>query len=532
MQSHGRADDWTADVKVSDRHQRLSIVFVAAAFVLCQLAFILDLNHSILTYALDDPYIHLVLARSIAAGHYGFNPTEFSSPSSSIAWPFLLAPFVWIGIGTIAPAIINTIALLLTTYLLHLWLTDEMGADGLAASVLTVAIVVGSNLVNMVFVGMEHSLQILLGFLVCRGISRIERGQRPAGWAFWMAVVVAPLVRYEMLAISGVAIVFAAWRTKQLMAPCGAALCIVLTVGGFAAFLARNGPWWVPASVIAKNDYFGTALISVQRLAIDFLDNAGSQSGALLALLAALSVAGAMRRPDKTCYAVMAVLWMLAELVAGQVSWFRRYELWAITSLCFVAVSTWAPIGEWSGKLRRVPLMAAAVCAFVAISPHLLTIGWTPIAANNIYNQQYQMGLLVQRLGVRSIAVNDIGAVGWMNPDVYLLDLAGLASVDVLKHNRCCPGDAKWLEETAAAHGVELILIYDSWVTVRPGTWTKIGELQLIGKRISLAGANVSIYAANPKAAEVLAPKLAALVLNLPPLAQLTLTSSARPASH
>ena len=45
-------------------------------------------------------------------------------------------------------------------------------------------------------------------------------------------------------------------------------------------------------------------------------------------------------------------------------------------------------------------------------------------------------------------------------------DLVGLASVDVLKHNRCCPGDAKWLEETAAGHGVELILIYDSWVTV------------------------------------------------------------------
>src|SRR5262249_29453514 len=156
----------------------------------------------------------------------------------------------------------------------------------------------------------------------------------------------------------------------------------------------------------------------------------------------------------------------------------------------------------------------------------------TPVAANNIYNQQYQMGLLVQRLGVRSIAVNDIGAVGWMNPHVYLLDLVGLASVDVLEHNRCCPGDARWLEETAAGHGVELILVYGSWVTARPGTWTKIGELQLMGKRISPAGAIVSIFAANAKAAEVLAPKLAGLALNLPPLAQLTLTPSAHPASQ
>jgi hypothetical protein len=284
--------------------------------------------------------------------------------------------------------------------------------------------------------------------------------------------------------------------------------------------------------VIAKNDYFETRFVGLQRLAIDFLGNAGSQPGALLASLAALSVAGAMRRRDKTCYAVMAVLWMLAELVAGQVGWYRRYELWVATAICFVAVAAWAPISEWSRKLRLVPLMAAAVCVFVATNPHLLLIERTPIAANNIYNQQYQMGLLVQRLGVRSIAVNDIGAVGWMNPDVYVLDLIGLASVDVLKHKRCCPDDARWLEETAAGHGVELILIYDSWFQVRPEIWTKIGELQLIGKRITPGDAKVSIYAPNPKAAAVLAPRLAALALNLPPMAQLTPASSAHPGSQ
>jgi hypothetical protein len=514
----------------SVRAHRLTVVLLIAATVGVLVALILYRNNGTFTYVLDDPYIHLVMARSIAAGHYGFNPTEFSSPSSSIAWPFLLAPFVWVGIGTIAPAIINTIALLLTTYLLHQWLTDEMGADGLAASTLTVTIVLACNLISLVFVGMEHSLQILLGFLACRGITRIE-SQRAAGWAFWMAVVAGPLVRYEMLAISGVAIVFAAWRTKRLVAPGAAALFIVLTVGGFGAFLASNTPWWLPGSVIEKSDYFGTTF-TLQRFTINFLGNAGAQPGTLLAFLAVLSVAGAMRRREKTVYAVMAVLWMLAELMAGQLGWYRRYEIWAVTSISFMAIATWAPISEWSRQLRPVPLIAGAVCAFVATSPHWLLIERIPTAANNIYNQQYQMGLLVQRLGVRSIAVNDIGAVGWMNPDVYLLDLVGLASVDVLEHKSCCPKDASWLEKTAAGHGVELILIYDGWIPARPEIWTRIGELQLIGKRITPADATVSIYAPNPQTAETLGPRLAALALNLPPLAQLTPVSSAHPGSQ
>jgi hypothetical protein len=67
---------------------------------------------------------------------------------------------------------------------------------------------------------------------------------------------------------------------------------------------------------------------------------------------------------------------------------------------------------------------------------------------------------------------------------------------------------------------------------VRPEIWTRIGELQLIGKRVTPADAKVSIYAPNRKAAEVLAPRLEALARNLSPLAQLTLASSAHPGSQ
>ena len=58
-----------------------------------QIAVILIRNDGIFSYILDDAYIHMALAEQIANGHYGINAGEYASPSSSILWPFLLAPF-------------------------------------------------------------------------------------------------------------------------------------------------------------------------------------------------------------------------------------------------------------------------------------------------------------------------------------------------------------------------------------------------------------------------------------------------------
>ena len=54
---------------------------------------ILLLNDGMFVYTLDDPYIHLSLAENIINGHYGVNANEYSAPSSSILWPFIIAPF-------------------------------------------------------------------------------------------------------------------------------------------------------------------------------------------------------------------------------------------------------------------------------------------------------------------------------------------------------------------------------------------------------------------------------------------------------
>jgi len=79
------------------------------AVVLALLWAILHRNGGVFTYTLDDPYIHLALAEKIAQGHYGINSGEASAPSSSIVWPFLLAPGARPAWGTYLPLALNTI---------------------------------------------------------------------------------------------------------------------------------------------------------------------------------------------------------------------------------------------------------------------------------------------------------------------------------------------------------------------------------------------------------------------------------------
>ena len=92
---------------------RISLYAVLVIIGLQTLA-ILVLNAGHLVFTVDDAYIHLALAENLLQGHYGVNLTEFSSPASSVLWPFLIAPFSTTAVASYVVLLINAGSALLT----------------------------------------------------------------------------------------------------------------------------------------------------------------------------------------------------------------------------------------------------------------------------------------------------------------------------------------------------------------------------------------------------------------------------------
>ncbi len=91
-----------------------------------EFALILWTTQGNFTYTLDDPYIHLALAENLARfGHYGLNVEEYSSPSSSILWPFLLVPLLAIGLGASGPLILNVLFAVASVLVIHQIIVDS-----------------------------------------------------------------------------------------------------------------------------------------------------------------------------------------------------------------------------------------------------------------------------------------------------------------------------------------------------------------------------------------------------------------------
>src|SRR4051812_16188564 len=162
-------------------------ILIAALLLLVGIgiASILWVNNGTFTFTLDDAYIHLRLAREISHGHYGYNAGEAGAPPSSIAYPFLLAPFVALGGGPPAALLFNAVPLVLIAAQLHRWIEADLGAGPRRASVATAFVLVGYNLIGLVFAGMETLLQIWLCVLICVGLWRIVSARVDPGWSFW-----------------------------------------------------------------------------------------------------------------------------------------------------------------------------------------------------------------------------------------------------------------------------------------------------------------------------------------------------------
>lgn len=465
---------------------------------------VMVINRGLFTYMLDDPYIHLAVAEGLAkSGHYGVNPGEVSAPCSSPLWPFLMVPFARLPGFTLVPLVLSAAAAFITA-LLALGRVRRLSPprDGdRSGAMLRAAVVIcfllATNAIGLVFTGMEHSLQVLLAVVVAEGMLRLAEGA-PPGKGFYLAVVAGPWVRYENMALTLAAVIlcFALGRRRQAFL-LGAAALAGLAV--FSGYLVSLGLSPVPASITAKSTFVGEAPVMAVLKNLKNSINLGRGMIVALgvALLAGIALAWRGERAWRVAAGCLALAGFL-HLVAGAYGWVNRYEIYILAALVWGLAALAGKVLESAGihpsrRLGWALLPLAPVIGF----PYLFGLMTLPLAANNIYEQQYQMHRLAADYWRKPVAVNDLGYVGFRN-DRYVLDLWGLASPQALKA-RMRHEDPAWMNVLAEKHGVGLAMIYSAWFPELPAGWKKVGALRLSRKLITPAGGEVSIYATKPE---------------------------------
>jgi hypothetical protein len=473
-----------------------ALVAVGSALVLFQ---ILLLNDGKLVYVLDDPYIHLAVAENIPRGTYGVNLGEPSAPSSSILYPLLLVPFAGSAILEWMPLAIAFVASLATVALWTRIVGSALAAPGEAQRALLTALVVtllipATNLIGVMFTGMEHSLQLFATALLIAGLVAERGGGKEAPWWLWPAIVLGPLVRYENLALSIPALGYLFIRGQRRTA-LGVLALLGLLVGGFTLFLLSSGHGALPTSVMLKAGLIesqGTVESAVSRV----MGNLFQRQGALLAVLVALfagTALGAKDRRDRQLAGWGAVAVFL-HLAVGPFGWFNRYEVYIWSAALLTGIVLFQkPLRSIAASGRPLAVaVGAAGLAFAGGYPYIYTTLKTPLGSNNIYEQQYQMHRFATEFYDGPVAVTDLGWVSFRN-DHYVLDLFGLAHRSAVEAR--LRGDRAYMDELTRQYDVHLAMLYGVWYPDLPERWRPVAELRLGRQRLTPAASVVTFYA-------------------------------------
>ena len=239
-----------------------------------------------LVYSLDDPYIHLAVAENILKGGYGVNLSEYSSPSSSILWPLLMALALGLGLGSLAPLIVGLIASAASVWLIsgffwrHAFGETAQRSAKWALILMPSLLILSINAIALPMTGMEHPLHILATILVILGLESLA-GQNRASPALLLGVVLCPLIRFEGAALSLAAIAALAWRKKYAQA-IALSLILIALLGAYVITMNSLGLPALPSSVMRKSGVAAATLEGGAYLALyDVLMNVKASSATL-----------------------------------------------------------------------------------------------------------------------------------------------------------------------------------------------------------------------------------------------------------
>jgi len=489
-------------------------------------------------YPIDDTYIHMVVARTLAFhGNWGIWGHEFESASSSILYTLILSLLTKVfGVHLFIPLIVNVLSGMIALVVVQRWLQKQaIGAFG--QCMILLAVILLTPLPITVIAGMEHTLQCLFSFLFVFAFSdwlwesEREGGRREPGPAIYVYGLLVSAIRYESFFLVAMACLILLYKRRI-----GTALLLgivsFMPLLIFGVYSMAKGSYFLPNSVLLKSDGLQLSAYGLAkffgRILIKKLNYTGTLTAvAVKYLLFLLPMAWlALRRQlsSKRNFGYILLLLtaaVLFQICMAAIGWFYRYE----ASLIFCSVTVLSVLGyqyreEFRRGLRSYP-WATGTVGFLLVLPLLLRSGeafWiAPQASRNIYQQQYQMAhFLARYYDTTVVAANDIGAISYYKEGNKNLDLFGLANIDIArrrKKNNCTPA---FLDSVAHAQDARIAVLYDAWFDDQLlRNWKKVATWT-IPNNVICGDSTVSFYAIDSSGAPNLRKSLTDYQSSLP----------------
>jgi hypothetical protein len=454
-----------------------------------------------LVYALDDTYIHMAVARTLAEhGVWGCTPHHFSSSSSSLLWTFVLAvAYRVLGVHEWTPLVLNVVFAALVLVVADRSLL-RVGAPPLLRASALLAIVVAFPMAGMVLMGMEHILHLLLTIAfasrVVETLADPPGDTRPARRRTVALCVLAALLgasRYEGFFLVGLAVLaFALRRQPARAAAVLAASLVPVTV--FGVISLANGWYFLPNPLMIKaaGETASTLSALLKPFGSDdlaFLKNNRAMPILLaLGVLAAIALARARReifRPPVLFPLLLAGMILLhGHFVFSPMYWAYRYDAYLVGFGLLVAAIVLAGVPaprRWPRGALPALLVAALVPALADVREGLLAEAEVE-GMERTYLEQYQTARFIRAYyPADAVVVNDLGAVTYFT-EARILDVVGLGDIEPVRIMRRTAYTSDQVVAWTAPHRPPIAILSLGWSTVVPlipPEWTRVAVVEM-----------------------------------------------------
>lgn len=461
-------------------------------------------------YTLDDAYIHLAVAEEISRGGYGINSGQYASPSSSMIYPYLLSYGIGFGISDLTPIIILSVFGLFSVWMFvgFYWehaVNRKCPASVIFAFVSLPFIVTMINATGLIATGMEHMIHVFATIAAIVGVSEIGRRRSSSLSLALLGAAIAPLVRFEGLALSFGVLLILLYRRHFI-----SSLLLVSVIGLFFltyfSWTQSVGLPMLPSPILVKSSAISAAagghiesifFAVFQNIKEAILGYRGGRSSYLLLFFPVVAMftlgAGIVDSAPKVNVLMVTLIVVLAHLSLGDYDGWSRYEVYVIAAIAMATILVFSDF-LISGDCRSSCLKSFALlgAVFLIAANYFSDTKSSPDASQKIYSQQYQMHRFATKFFPEPVAVNDLGWVSYNN-DNYVLDLWGLGSEEARIIRTHQGYSAKTLNQLVENHSIPFAMIFEEWfVGAIPEKWCRVATLS--SPEVSPGDADVAFF--------------------------------------